>query len=79
MTCREVIDFLGDYQAGELPEAQRFEFDRHLAICDACVAYLQNYRLVIELGKKAYAAADPGLQEVPEDLVKAILAARMQA
>jgi putative zinc finger protein len=77
MTCREVIDFLGDYYAGELVESQRLEFDRHLAICDACVAYLQNYRLAIELGKKAYLPQESNLQEVPEDLVKAILSSRL--
>ena len=76
MTCREVIEFLGAYYGGELPETQRQEFDRHLAICDACVAYLQNYTLVVRLGKQAFQPAEPGVDEVPEDLVKAILASR---
>lgn len=72
-TCRELIDFLGDYLSGELPAAQRAEFERHLAICPPCVAYLKTYEQTIRLGKSACTDVN---EEPPEELIKAILAAR---
>jgi anti-sigma factor RsiW len=76
MTCRELIAFLMAYLDGELPAASRVRFDEHLAVCPACVAYLKTYRQTIALGKEAF--RDPGAvpDEVPEDLVRAILASR---
>jgi anti-sigma factor RsiW len=72
-TCNEVLDFLGDYLSGELPAAQRAEFERHLAVCPPCVAYLKSYELTIRLGKAACADVD---EKPPEELINAILAAR---
>jgi hypothetical protein len=46
-------------------------------VCDACVNYLDSYKKTILLGRKAFEselAAIP--QQVPEELVRAILAAR---
>ena len=72
-TCRELIDFLADYLSGELPAAERTEFERHLAMCPPCVAYLKSYEQTIRLGKRACAGTD---EKPPEELIKAILAAR---
>src|SRR5436309_7930225 len=77
MTCRELIDFLMAYLDGELDPAERAEFDRHLSLCPNCRNYLHSYTATVRLGKWAFASPDsaaPG--DVPEDLVKAILAAR---
>ena len=76
MTCRELIDFLMQYLDGELSEEQRREFDRHLAVCKPCVDYLANYRQAVALGRAALAPTEaPIPATVPEDLVKAVLAA----
>ena len=72
LTCQEVIEFLFAYVEGELPAAERARFDQHLAVCPHCVDYVQGYRESIRLGKAAFAEVD----EVPEELVDAILAAR---
>ena len=72
-TCQEIIDFLGDYVSGELPAAQREEFERHLAICPPCVDYLKTYEQTIRLGKCCCSDVD---EKPPEELIKAILAAR---
>lgn len=77
MTCRELADFIGDYLAGELPSDTRAQFEQHLRLCPNCVRYLASYDAALTLGKHAFdddAAAVPA--DVPEDLVKAILAAR---
>ena len=79
MTCREVLDFLMDYLALELPEPQVAEFERHLAACPSCVAYLKSYEQTVQLGQSlAAAASDEPSEDVPEDLVAAILKARPQ-
>jgi anti-sigma factor RsiW len=77
MTCRELADFLMDYLTEDLPPDIRQDFDRHLARCPNCVAYLETYRLTIEMGRRAFddGAADPDMA-VPPELVRAILAAR---
>ena len=77
LTCREVADFLMAYEDGELSPAERGEFDAHLAVCPDCVAYLEGYRATVALGKRAFTADDAAAaDEVPEDLVRAIVAAR---
>lgn len=76
ITCRELIDFLMAYCDGELPADQRAIFEEHLACCPPCVAYLKTYQQAVCLGKAACAEEDRGAKEVPEELVKAILAAR---
>ena len=71
MTCRELTDFLNDYLDGALPESQRQAFDRHLAVCPTCVAYLDTYRQTIALA--AASGDQPAHKPIPEPLVKAIL------
>jgi anti-sigma factor RsiW len=74
MTCREILDFLMSYLDGELPPDEQRVFEGHLGECPACVAYLDTYRHTVRLVMQAD-EPDP-CAEVPEDLVRAILAAR---
>ena len=62
---------------GLLAEA-RAEFDRHLAECPWCVAYLDSYKKTIQLARAAFAAAEdaPPPSDAPEELIQAILRAR---
>ncbi len=77
MTCREFIDFLMDYLTGELPAEQRACFEEHLGECPDCVAYLRSYEATIRIGKAVCAGpTEPVPGDVPEELVRAILAAR---
>jgi len=78
ITCRELVSFLVDYLEDKLSKAQRATFEEHLRICDGCVDYLDSYRKTIELTHDAFAGKDPSTpaEAVPEDLVRAILAAR---
>ena len=77
MTCRELVDFLMAYLDDELPEAQRAEFREHLGACPPCVTYLDTYRETVRLGREVCAAPDgPVPEDVPEQLVAAILRAR---
>ena len=77
LTCRELTDFLADYVDGTLHPDERLLFEQHLAACPECVSYLQSYRDTIALTKSAWGpSADPVPPEVPDELVRAILAAR---
>ncbi|MES1256090.1 MAG: zf-HC2 domain-containing protein [Acidobacteriota bacterium] len=77
MTCREFADFMADYVSGELTGEARDRFERHLHVCENCVRYLSGYRTTIALGRRAFDDADgPVPGDVPDALVKAILAAR---
>ena len=77
MTCKDFIEFLIDYVEGGLPNVQQVLFEEHLKVCSSCVAYLSNYRDVVELSKAALCGPDsPVPEDVPEDLVAAVLAAR---
>ena len=64
---------------GELEPASRNLFDEHLAVCPDCVDYLDSYKTTVALGKCICDADDPDApvhDDVPEDLVRAVLAAR---
>jgi anti-sigma factor RsiW len=77
MTCRELTDFLADYESGDLDAKQKARFEDHLAECPDCVTYLRSYRDTIRLVKDACRDPDdPVPPEVPEELVRAIREAR---
>ena len=80
MTCREMVEFLADYLDGALPGASRREFDEHLDECPDCQAYLESYSITIRLVRQSL---DPPREldcaSMPEDLVRAILAARSES
>lgn len=75
--CSEVLELLWAYISGELPPEQAHEFDRHLAVCPSCVAYLDSYRKTIELSHESFQPdqCEPE-EELPEELIQAVLAAR---
>jgi anti-sigma factor RsiW len=76
ITCRELIEFLHLYLDGELAPDRVEEFERHLSVCESCVNYIKTYEQTIALGKAACRDWDgPAQDEVPEDLVVAVLAA----
>jgi anti-sigma factor RsiW len=77
MTCRELVGFLGAYLDGDLAADTRAHFAEHLAECPECAAYLETYRATVRLARNAFQDPDaPVPPEVPDDLVRAILAAR---
>ena len=76
MTCKEVIDFLGEYLDGALPWRQRLVFNLHLVLCRHCRRYLASYSETVRLARASGREPSSGAQLVPEELVQAILAAR---
>jgi anti-sigma factor RsiW len=76
ITCRELLEFIMDYLDGELPPPQHAEFERHMGVCPACVAYLDSYRKTVEIGRELAARDTELATGAPEPLIAAILAAR---
>jgi anti-sigma factor RsiW len=81
MNCREFTEYLHEYLLGTLPDGVRAEFEKHLAECSWCVAYLDSYRKTLLLERAAFADPEdaPTPAEAPEELVQAILRARSSA
>jgi predicted anti-sigma-YlaC factor YlaD len=73
VNCRECTDFLVDYVNGELPPAQQQVFEQHLQLCQQCVTYMESYKETLKQCRSVGQEPEP---EIPEALVRAILAAR---
>ena len=77
ITCKEFEDFILRYLDDELPASQRSVFELHMRLCRECREYLAAYRRSIEVSRAAVKSADEALpDDVPEDLIRAILEAR---
>ena len=74
ITCQQLIEFISRYREHGLTSHEQAEFERHLAVCPSCVAYLKTYEQTVLLAKAS--AHDPVPDGIPEPLVKAILEAR---
>jgi predicted anti-sigma-YlaC factor YlaD len=76
MDCRELVDFLMDYLDGRLPDATREVFEEHIGLCPPCQAYLETYRDTVRMGRCVCRDGESAPADAPEELVRAILAAR---
>lgn len=79
MSCRELIEFLDRYVDGELPPPTAVKFEEHLEVCPACVEYLHSYRETIRLARSAWSGDEIAIENVPSELIEAILAVRGRA
>ena len=77
MKCREFVDFLMEYLEGGLRERERQVFEGHIEDCPSCMHYLDTYRETVRL-EGLCGGGDEVPEEVPEPLVRAILAARRE-
>ena len=76
MTCKEVNQFLADYLDGTLLWRQRLTFNLHLLLCEHCRQYLASYAATVRAAKSLGRVAEPEVNHVPEELVRAILSAQ---
>lgn len=77
ITCTEFETFILAYLEDDLPPRRKSVFEFHLKVCRECRDYLAAYRASLELAKGALGQDRDHLDDdVPEDLVKAVLAAR---
>jgi anti-sigma factor RsiW len=53
MTCQELVELVTDYCDGALSQADREDFDAHLALCPGCVTYLEQIRTTVRFTRDA--------------------------
>jgi len=58
MTCRDLVESVGDYLARELGPDGRCRVETHLAACPDCRMYVRGYGDTIRLARAA--CAEPG-------------------
>lgn len=64
LVCREVVELVSDYLEGALDPAERERFERHLAGCDGCSAYLEQMRGTLRVaGSLSPEDVDPAMRE----------------
>jgi anti-sigma factor RsiW len=65
ISCRELVELVTDYLEGALPRRDRKRFERHIAACDNCTAYLEQIRLTIAAtGRLTEEDLEPEAREV---------------
>ena len=47
MSCKELVELVTDYLEGSLPKPQQRDFEKHLTLCDGCVAYVEQFRVTL--------------------------------
>lgn len=79
LSCRELVDFIGSFLEGKLPEQDLRRFEQHLAVCPGCAIYLDGYRKAGELQALAFDPEAACPETAPEDLIAALLDLLRQA
>jgi predicted anti-sigma-YlaC factor YlaD len=75
LTCEEVDSFLYDFHEGKLSYIESLKFKLHLSMCSECRDYIDGYKNTIQLAQVEFSKATQ-IENVPEDLIKAILKSR---
>jgi len=79
ISCREFEDFVQAYVDGELSTQQQARFESHILMCRECREYLYAYKRSIEVGQAVCTTENDMLpDDVPEDLIKAIVKLRTE-
>lgn len=76
ISCREAEEFIDRYLDGELSAIQNLKFRLHIALCVECQEYLRAYKTSRSLAKSSMERDAGETGPMPDDLVRAILAAR---
>ena len=64
MPCRELVEVITDYLEDVLPHDDRLRFEAHLAECDACRDYVDQFGQTIALSGRVEPEQLPsGLQD----------------
>lgn len=47
LACQQVVELVTEYLDAAMEPARRARFERHLAGCDGCTAYLEQFRTTL--------------------------------
>jgi anti-sigma factor RsiW len=69
LVCQQAVELMSDYLDGSLSRRQRRRLTAHLALCDACTAYLEQLRVtILASGVVSVDELDPEVLETLTDL-----------
>jgi anti-sigma factor RsiW len=68
LVCQQAVELMSDYLDGALSRRDRRRLTAHLALCDACTAYLEQLRVTI--AASGVVSADDLAPEVLETLTE---------
>ena len=74
--CETFEDFIVDYLEGRLAAKQKFVFEMHLKIGRECREYLAVYKASMAVGRSVLKDEPLLPDEIPEDLISAVIDAR---
>jgi anti-sigma factor RsiW len=60
LTCQQVVELVTEYLDGVMEPPRRARFETHLAGCDGCAAYLEQFRTTISVVGRLDAEDVPG-------------------
>ena len=64
MPCRELVELVTDYLEDRLSPADRARFEAHIAACEYCETYLEQFRQTIRtLGRLPQEAMSPAARD----------------
>jgi anti-sigma factor RsiW len=64
LTCQELVELVTDYLEGAMPARERARFERHIAGCKYCTAYLDQMRITIRtLGRLPEETISPSARD----------------
>jgi anti-sigma factor RsiW len=52
MPCQELVELVTAYLDGSLDAADRERLEAHLKLCDPCVVYLEQFRVMITITRQ---------------------------
>ena len=64
MTCQELVELVTNYFEGALPPRDHTRFERHIAGCPYCTAYVEQMRITVRtLGRLPEESLEPELRD----------------
>jgi anti-sigma factor RsiW len=69
LTCQQVVELVTEYLDGVMEPRRRARFEAHLAACDGCTNYLEQFRMTVAVAGRL----DVG--DVPAPVMSELLSA----
>lgn len=69
LTCQQVVELVTEYLDGAMEPRRRARFEAHLARCDGCTNYLEQFRTTVSVVGRL------DTSDVPEPVMEELLVA----
>ena len=59
ITCRDLVELLMDFDSDQLSAEWREPIEQHLRCCSQCSAYVESYRILVDITRRMPATPLP--------------------